>query len=100
MKSVAKISIVGTNEDDLVVARDRLIKRHLVAGLSYNECSTVYWMGGQVTHSKTNIIHGITFYDKIPEIEGVLPESVTIVSACPSTYVNPKTERWLNESIR
>lgn len=99
-KNVVMVSIVGTSEDSLVVARDRLVKRHLIAGLSYNECTTTYWAGGQIMCGQSKIIRGITFYDKIKEIEGALPDGVTIISACPSTYVNPKTEKWLNESIR
>lgn len=98
-KNVVKISIVGTNQQSLSDAKDRLIKRHLVAGMSYNECKTTYWNGGQIIECDTNIIRGITFYHKIPDIERALPDGVTIISACPSSYVNPKTERWLNESI-
>lgn len=99
-KTVVKVSIVGTTEDSLIKTRDRLIERHLLAGLSYNECSATYWLGGQIMNHTTSVIRGITFYDKVKDIENALPEGVTIVSACPSTYVNPKTERWLNDSIR
>lgn len=100
MKSVVLVSIVGETEEALVKTRDRLIKRHLLAGLSYNECSTVYWKGGQIMQSKSKIVRGITFHSKIEDIVNVLPSGVEIISVCESTYVNPKTERWLNESVR
>ncbi|MCM1440767.1 MAG: hypothetical protein NC131_16435, partial [Roseburia sp.] len=58
-----------------------------------------FWNGGQIIKRQMNIIRGITLYEKLIDIENALPEGVTIISACPSTYVNPKTERWLNESI-
>lgn len=99
MKSVAVISIVGSNDDVMEEVRWRLLRRHLVAGIRYNECDTAYWQGGQIVQRQAKLIHGITFFEKIPDIEGVLPEGVQIVSACLSTYVNPKTERWLNASV-
>ncbi len=99
MENVVKISIVGGSEDSLIKTRDRVLKRHLVAAVSYNECTTTFWQGGQIVTRTNNIIRGITLYEKIPQIEDVLPDDVFIISACPSTYVNPKTERWLKESI-
>lgn len=99
MKSVAIISIVAANSTSLMEAKTVLCNNHLVAGITYNECTASYWLGGQLTTNPQTILRGITFYEKITEIEKVLPEDVTIISACPSTYVNPKTERWLNESI-
>lgn len=100
MKEVVIISIVGASEEGLLKAKERLTTRHLVAGISYNECHTTYWLGGQLMSHQNMILRGITYHEKISEIERVLPEDVTIISACTSTYVNPKTERWLNESIR
>lgn len=100
MKSVVKISIVGKNQEELNKVASSILEKHLIAGMSISDSKTAYWLGGQLILGSNLIMRGITFYDKIQDIEKELPDGVSIISACPSTYVNPKTERWLNESIR
>lgn len=100
MREVVFIKIVKNPSEKNRDIRQILTEKHLVAGITETECKATYWQGGSVFSHDIKVLRGITFYDRIDEIEKLLPEGTTIIGACPSTYVNPKTERWLNESIR